>query len=211
VSVTSLASKSTPEKSSATRMIWPLCHQSLTVCSASSGVGAFSSDSWTVTVRRRVSVIVTWYTRPVGCVWCSCFFFMVSTSFFYHPKGGHAARRSPGFSFWVVSLSFAVPPCAVAIHVLKEEVPRCFEFFPDKSQPEHPAPESVGFILRLLGLGACEADLLGQLAHGQAELDHRLEVPCVEPVLLAVSRGDELYKSEFDRMFRECRVSVQIV
>ena len=123
---------------------------------------------------------------------------MLSTSFFYHPKGGHAARRSPGFPFWVVSLSFTVPPCAVAVHVGKEEVPRRFEFLPDEPEAEHPAPEGVGFVFGLLGLGACEPDLPGQLAHGQAKLDHGFQVPRMEPVLLAVCRGVELEKPKFD-------------
>src|SRR5699024_10901227 len=136
---------------------------------------------------------------------------MVSTSFFYHPKGGYAARRSPGFPFWVVSLSFAVPPCAVAVHVGKEEVSRRFEFLPDEPEAEHPAPEGVGFVLGLLGLGACEAYLLGKLAHGQAKLDHRLEVTRVEPVLLAVCRGIKLEKPEFNRVLREGRVEVEHV
>ena len=91
----------------------------------------------------------------------------------------------------MVSLSFAVPPCAVAFHISKEEIPRRFEFLPDEPEAEHPAPEGVSFVLGLLGLGACEAYLLGKLAHGQAKLDHRLEVPRVEPVLLAVC-GDEI-------------------
>ena len=104
-----------------------------------------------------------------------------------------------------------MPPCAVAVHVCKEEVPRRFEFLPDEPEAEHPAPEGVSFVLGLLGLGACEAYLLGKLAHGQAKLDHRLEVTRVEPVLLAVCRGIKLEKPEFNRVLREGRVEVEHV
>ena len=68
------------------------------------------------------------------------------------------------------------------------------EFLPDEPEAEHPAPEGVGFVFGLLGLGACEPDLPGQLAHGQAKLDHGFQVPRMEPVLLAVCRGVELEK-----------------
>ena len=74
----------------------------------------------------------------------------------------------------MVFLSGFVPPCAVAVHVLQEEVPRRFEFVPDESEAEHPAPEGVGFVFGLLGLGACVAYLLGELADRQAKLDHGL-------------------------------------
>ena len=85
----------------------------------------------------------------------------------------------------------------------KEEVPRRFEFLPDEPEAEHPAPEGVGFVFGLLGLGACEPDLPGQLAHGQAKLDHGFQVPRMEPVLLAVCRGVELEKPKFDGPFCE--------
>ena len=102
-----------------------------------------------------------------------------------------------------------MPPCAVAVHVGKEEVPRRFEFLPDEPEAEHPAPEGVGFVFGLLGLGACEPDLSGQLAHGQAKLDHGFQVSRMEPVLLAVCRGVELEKPKFDGPFCEGRMEIE--
>ena len=98
----------------------------------------------------------------------------------------------------MAALPLGVPPCAVAVHVCEEEVPRRFEFVPDEAKSQHPAPEGVGFVFSLLGLVACEPYLLGKLAHCESKLNHRLELSGVHPVQLAVVRRVKLEKAEFN-------------
>ena len=58
-----------------------MCHQSLTVCSASAAVFSLSYSSYTVMVRFLVSVMVTWKALPLFFVFIVFCVFMV----FYLP------------------------------------------------------------------------------------------------------------------------------
>jgi len=93
-----------------------------------------------------------------------------------------------------------VSPSAVSFEVPHEVVPGRFELVPDESEAEHPAPEGVGFVFGLLLLRACAPDLLGQLAHRHAKLDHAFELSGVEAALALFAFFIEVEAAELDRL-----------
>ena len=93
-------------------------------------------------------------------------------------------HKPPGgfpFQFGVVVL-LGMSPCAVAFHVPQVIVSCGLEFVSDEAQSQHPAPECVGFVFGLLGLGACEPHLLGKLVDCKAKLDECLGLTCIIPI-----------------------------
>ena len=89
---------------------------------------------------------------------------------------GIAAGRQQEAYLLLLVPSGCVSERAVSFEVPHEVFSGCFEVPANESKPQHPAPESVGFIFSLLFLRACVLDLFRQFAHGQAELDHRPEL-----------------------------------
>ena len=98
---------------------------------------------------------------------------------------------------------------AVAGKVARQEVACCCEFVAHEAQSHQPSAHCEFGVFVLLGLGACATHILCHLAQCEAKLNVALELPCVEPVLLAVCRLVELEKAEFNRAFCEGGVQVE--
>ena len=98
--------------------------------------------------------------------------------------------------------SGGVSPGGIPGEVFQHVEPAGLEFFPDKPQPEHPAPEGVFLVVRLRLSGG--GFLLGQclMGHRQTELDVCLDFPGVEGAV---------EKPEFHRPFGEGGVEVEPV
>ena len=94
--------------------------------------------------------------------------------------------------------SGCVSPSAVPFEVPHEVVPGRFELLPDEPQPQHPASEGVSFIFGLLLLRARGPNLLGQLAHRHAKLDHAFELSGVEAALALFAFFIEVEAAELD-------------
>ena len=94
--------------------------------------------------------------------------------------------------------SGCVSPSAVPFEVPHEVVPCGFELVPDEAEAEHPAPESVSFVFGLLLLRTCAPDLLGQLAHRHAKLDHAFKLSGVQAALALGAFFVEVEAPELD-------------
>lgn len=64
-----------------------------------------------------------------------------------------------------------MPPCRIPFQVFEEMQAAGFEFVPDQPQPEHPAPESIFFVVRLCPAGRCFFLHQRLMGDRQAELD----------------------------------------
>ena len=118
------------------------------------------------------------------------------------PQGRLPAQKVP------VHPGLFVPPGCVALHVPQKDLPCRCEFIPDESQPQHPAPHRVLFVVGLLGLRACRSDHLGKLAHCEAKLDIGFHLTGVQSVALSVRWVCELEKAEFNGPF--CKGGMEV-
>ena len=123
---------------------------------------------------------------------------------FYHLKTAEAVKGR-----WLLSSgAFSAEGC-VAVQSLSQQFPCGFEFVADEAQAEKPSPHRVFGVFVLLGLGACGADFLCQLAQCQAKLNVALEVSGVKSALALGGGGIELEKPELNRAFGKGGVEVE--
>ena len=104
-----------------------------------------------------------------------------------------------------------MPPSAIPADVAQKESPRGLELLTYETESEHPAPESVFFIIPLLGYRACVLEVFCKLAHGEAKLNVGFELSAMNPAFFAAVRLIELEEAKLDSAFRECGVKVEHV
>ena len=96
-----------------------------------------------------------------------------------------------------------MPPSAIPADVPQKESPRGLELLTDETESEHPAPESVFFIVPLLWYRACVFEVFCKLAHSEAKLNVCLELSAMDSALFPAVRLIELEESKLDSAFCE--------
>ena len=104
-----------------------------------------------------------------------------------------------------------MPPCAIPADIPQKHRSSGLELLADEAESEHPAPESVFFVVSLLRNRASVLKVFGKLAHSEAQLNVSLELSAMNTALFAVMRLIELEESELDCAFCECGMEVEHV
>ena len=103
----------------------------------------------------------------------------------------------------------AAPKGCVAVKALGVKVSCGLELVADEAEAEKPSPHCVFWVFVLLGLGACGADILCQLAQSQAKLNVALQLSGVKATLAVGGGSVELEKPKLNRTLGEGCVVVE--